>query len=501
MAKFKVVGGYELSGSITPQGAKNEALQIIAASVLVQNLKIVNCPNILDVRNLLLILENGGAKVGWVQPLPPTAPSPREGLGAAGPVLPLGKLLEEVKGSVSLNTLHIDTTNLNPEYFKSQEFFNLSEKLRGSLTLMGPLLARYGECYIPPVGGDKIGARPIDAHVQGFLSLGAKMISENGHDKLILDKNLKVNKEILLPECSVTGTANIIMAATYIASDLIIYNAACETYITQLLSLLQNVGLRVEGEMSNRIRLNSEVQTPSALQAPSPEEGLEAIGSSSLPWGGVGEGSAFGEEAVHTVLPDFIEVASFIALAMATRSEITIKNAGVMSLGMTLKMFDDLGCKYDIEGDDIKVLKLDKYAIKKMYNGNMININAEPWPRVSPDILSVGIVAALQADGVALFHDKMYEARMFFVDKLIAMGGQIVLCDPHRVVVTGNNWKSKMRARNMASPDIRAGVSLLIAALGAEGVSVIDNIDQIDRGYEDIDKRLATLGAKIERVD
>jgi UDP-N-acetylglucosamine 1-carboxyvinyltransferase len=441
MAAFKVVGGQELRGEIEPQGAKNEALQIVASSVLVQNIKIVNCPNIADIRNLVMILENAGAKIKWE----------------------LGSILESQK-----NVLTIDTRSLQKEYFESEEYFALSEKLRGSLMLMGPLLARYGVAYIPPVGGDKIGLRPVDTHIQGFVKLGATLDG----NKLSLDQNKKISGEILLDDASVTGTANIIMCAALSADNLTVYNAACETYITQLCSALKNMGLRVEGEKSNRITLKS----------------IE------------GENN-FSEPVTHTVLPDFIEVASFIALAMSTRSEITIRNAEVASLGMTLQMFTRLGCKFEIMGDDIRVLKQDRYEIQKMYDGSMMKIACEPWPKVSPDILSVGIVAAVQGDGVVLFHEKMYEARMFFVDKLIAMGAQIVLCDPHRVVVTGNNWKSKLRARHMTSPDIRAGIALLIAALGAEGESVIENIEQIDRGYENIETRLAALGANIQRIN
>lgn len=437
MAAFKVVGGQELRGEIEPQGAKNEALQIVASSVLVQNIKIVNCPNISDIRNLVLILENGNAKVKW-----------------------------EIENNK--NVLYIDTRDLNREYFESDEYFALSEKLRGSLMLMGPLLARYGVAYIPPVGGDKIGLRPVDTHIQGFVKLGATLDG----NKLSLDKNKSMTGEILLDDASVTGTANIIMCAAYNADGLVIYNAACETYITQLCDVLKNVGLNILGAKSNRITLKN-----------------------------IKNQNNFSEPVTHTILPDFIEVASFIALAISTRSDIVIKNSGVENLGMTLQMFTRLGCKFEITGDDIKVLKQDKYEIQKMYDGSMMKIACEPWPKVSPDILSVGIVAAVQADGVVLFHEKMYEARMFFVDKLIAMGAQIVLCDPHRVVVTGNNWKSKLRARHMTSPDIRAGIALLIAALGAEGESVIDNIDQIDRGYENIEMRLAALGANITRVN
>lgn len=452
MSSFKVIGGTELKGEITPQGAKNEALQIVAASVLVQKLKIINCPNILDIRNLLIILENGGAKIKW---------EAKESLS--------------VSQNINKNILHIDTTNLNLEYFKSKEYLALSEKLRGSLMLIGPLLARFGIAYVPSVGGDKIGKRPIDTHINGFLMCGAKLLKDiNNNDYLELkEEDIILNKEIILNEPSVTGSANIIMCLTKNINkekNIILYNSACETYISQLISLLNKVGMEISGAGSNLLKINGNVK------------------------------NNFEIEIEHTVLPDFIEVASFISLAMSTKSEIIIKNAGIKNLGMTLMMFEKLGSKFEISGDDIKVLKQESYEIQKMHDGGMLSIYSAPWPMMSPDILSVGIVAAMQCAGSVLFHEKMYEARMFFVDKLVAMKGNIVLCDPHRVVVNGNNWKSKLAAQNMTSPDIRAGIALLIAALGAEGESVVDNIEQIDRGYENIEGRLAALGAKIERI-
>ncbi len=451
MQKFKVTGGKELKGEIEPQGSKNEALQIVASSIIVQKLKIINCPNILDIRNLLIILENAGAKVEWKK---------------------------EIFGESLKNILYIDTTKIDFEYFKSDEYLKLSEKLRGSLMLIGPLLSRFGKAYIPSVGGDKIGKRPIDTHINGFLKVGASIKKdERGFEYLeLLENNLAKNVQIILEEPSVTGTANIIFALTKrlkegdIIKNIFLYNAACETYVSQLVSLLNKSGMEIVGSGSNLLKINGNIKDD------------------------------FEEEIEHTVLPDFIEVASFISLAMSTKSEIIIKNAGVKNLGMTVKMFEKLGCKFEITGDDIKVLKQENYTIQKMHDGSMMTIYSAPWPMISPDILSVGIVAALQAEGSVLFHEKMYEARMFFVDKLVAMKGSIVLCDPHRVVVNGNNWKERLRARNMTSPDIRAGIALLIAALGAEGESVIDNIDQIDRGYENIEMRLAALGAEVVRV-
>lgn len=448
MQKFKVIGGKELRGEIEPQGSKNEALQIVASSILVQKLKIINCPNILDIRNLLLILENAEAKIKW-----------EKGMGDLS----------------NKNILYIDTTKINFEYFKSDEYLKLSEKLRGSLMLIGPLLSRFGKAYIPSVGGDKIGKRPIDTHINGFIKIGAKINKdERGFEYLeLLESDLPFDQEIILEEPSVTGTANIIFALTKNISEeknISLYNAACETYVSQLVSLLNKSGIKIAGAGSNLLNINGDIK------------------------------DIFETEIEHTVLPDFIEVASFISLAMATKSEIIIKNAGVKNLGMTIKMFEKLGCRFEIIGDTIKVLKQENYIIQKMHDGSMMTIYSAPWPMISPDILSVGIVAALQSEGSVLFHEKMYEARMFFVDKLVAMKGSIVLCDPHRVVVNGNNWKERLHARNMTSPDIRAGIALLIAALGAKGESIIENIDQIDRGYENIEIRLAALGADIVRV-
>lgn len=436
MASFKVIGGKELHGEIKVQGSKNEALQIVASSIVVGDIVVNNIPRISDVLNVIEILIEAGASVNWLDQ----------------------------------NKVHINTHNLNKEYFHSEKYFTACEKTRGALMFMGALLARYGEAYIPKTGGDKIGARPIDTHTLGFVSLGAVIEKTDIGNKLTLQKVIS-NTEILMDDSSVTGTANLIMCASRGTNDLIIYNCACETYISQLVKVLEAAGLKVEGVGSNRIVVNGKVDL------------IE------------------GGRVEHDILPDFIEVASFMSLAMATRSEITIKNAGVSNLGMTLKMFEKLGCKYEITGDDIRVLKLDKYVIQRMYDGSMMKIYSEPWPKVSPDILSVGIVAALQCEGVVLFFEKMYEARMFFVDKLIAMKANIVLCDPHRVVVTGNAWKERLTGRRMTSPDIRAGIALLIAALGAEGESMIDNVEQIDRGYEDIEGRLASLGALITRIN
>jgi UDP-N-acetylglucosamine 1-carboxyvinyltransferase len=375
--------------------------------------------------------------------------------------------------------VRVDTRKINKEYFKSEKYFLDAEKTRGALLFMGPLLARFGAAYIPKTGGDKIGARPIDTHTLGFIKLGAVLSADDSClNYLTLDKVVS-DKEILLEDASVTGTANILMCASKGTENLIIYNAASETYISQLCKVLKSSGMNITGEGTNKINISGALSFDK--DGNFEEENINTV--------------------EHTILPDFIEVASFMSLAMGTKSEITIKNAGIKNLGMTLNMFEKLGCKFEIMGDNIKVLKQEKYEIQKMYDGSMMKIYSSPWPMISPDILSVGIVAAMQCEGVALFHEKMYEARMFFVDKLIAMGAQIVLCDPHRVVVTGNNWKSKLNARHMTSPDIRAGISLLIAALGAEGESVINNVEQIDRGYENIEVRLAALGAKIQRID
>ena len=457
MSSFKVKGGYELSGEITPQGAKNEALQIVASSILTGQIVINNIPKISDVLSVINMLSDAGAVVKW--------DSETE------------EMENNKENNFIKNKVFIDTRNLQKDYFKSDKYFVDSQKTRGALLFMGPLLARYGIAYIPATGGDKIGARPIDTHTLGLINLGAKLNFGNDHNSLSISDVIS-DKDILLDDASVTGTANIIMCAMRGVSNLTVYNAASETYISQLVRVLEKCGASIIGGGTNRLSITSEKLFDS-------------------------EGDFVKDVGVieHTVLADFIEVASFIALAMGTRSEIIIKGADIKNLGQSLSMFTKLGAKYEIEGDNIKVLKQEKYQIQKMYDGSMMKIYSSPWPMVSPDILSVGIVAAMQCDGVVLFHEKMYEARMFFVDKLIAMGASIVLCDPHRVVVTGNDWKSKMRPRHMTSPDIRAGISMLIAALGADGESIIDNVDQIDRGYQNIEQRLTKLGAHIERVN
>lgn len=438
MSSFKVIGGRELSGEIKVQGSKNEALQIVASSIIAKNIIINNIPKINDVLSLVNILEFAGAELNWL----------------------------------NNNSLHINTTSLNKEYFESEEYFVQCENTRGSLMFMGPLLARYGIAYIPKTGGDKIGIRPIDTHTLGLISLGATLKKDIKGNYLEIDQVIK-DQEVLLDDASVTGTANIIMCASRGTNNLIVYNAASETYISQLCIVLETCGLNISGQSSNRLIISGKADS------------LYHNNNSLIN---------------HNILPDFVEVASFIALAMGTKSEILIKDAGVKNLGQTLKMFEKLGCKYQVVNDDIKVLRQNEYIIQKMYDGSMMKLHCQPWPNISPDILSLGIVAAIQASGVVLFNEKMYEARMFFVDKLIAMGAQIVLCDPHRVVVTGLNWTNKLKSRHLTSPDIRAGIALLIAALGADGESIIDNVDQIDRGYEKIEERLSMLGAKIERI-
>ncbi len=449
MASFKVIGGKELKGEVCVQGSKNEALQIVASSIIALDITIKNIPKILDVLKMIEMLGDAGAKVNWLDK----------------------------------NIVNINTANINSEYFKSEKYFVDAQKTRGALLFMGPLLARYGFAYVPKTGGDKIGARPIDTHTLGFINMGATMgVDENNLNYLKLEKeNIINNTEMLLEDASVTGTANILMCCATGTENLSIYNAACETYISQLSKVLRACGVNIIGDGSNRIIISGSINFDKDENTQKEKNKTKKI--------------------EHVVLPDFIEVASFIALAISTKSEIIIKNAGVKNLGMTLNMFRKLGADFEIIGDDIRVIKKEKYIIEKMYDGSMMKISCEPWPKISPDILSLGIVSAMQCEGVVLFHEKMYEARMFFVDKLIAMGAQIVLCDPHRVVVTGNNWQSKLNARHLTSPDIRAGVSLLIAALGAEGESIIDNIEQIDRGYENIEMRLAKLGADIVRIN
>ncbi len=436
MGSFIVEGGHKLSGSITPQGAKNEALQIISAVLLTDDeVTISNIPEILDVRNLILLLEGMGVKV-----------------------------TRHEKGKYTFKADSIDT-----DYVMSMDFVTRCAKLRGSVMVVGPLLTRFGKAYFPKPGGDQIGRRRVDTHILGFMNLGADQ--EYDHDRKAFHLHVPEGdrlkgKYMLLDEASVTGTANIVMAAVLAEGVTTIYNAACEPYLQQLCRMLNRMGAKIEGVGSNLLTIT----------------GVEKLGGTE-----------------HRILPDMIEIGSFIALAAMNQSEITIKDVAYDELGMIPEAFRKLGVNLERRGDDIFIPAQESYIIDSFLDGSILNIADAPWPGISPDLLSVMLVTATQCKGSVLIHQKMFESRLFFVDKLIDMGAQIILCDPHRAVVVGHDHKYQLRAGRMSSPDIRAGIALLIAAMSANGTSVISNIDQIDRGYEDIDTRLNALGAKITR--
>jgi UDP-N-acetylglucosamine 1-carboxyvinyltransferase len=434
MSIFEVVGGKKLSGEITPQGAKNEALQIISAVLLTdEEVTIHNIPDIIDV-NLLI------------------------------------ELLKEINVSVNRidrHTCQFKANQVDVDYLQSDAFHKKSGRLRGSVMLAGPLLARFKKAYLPKPGGDKIGRRKLDTHIIGFEKLGAiYSYNDNANFFTLEAKELK-GCFMLLDEPSVTGTANILMAAVLANGTTTIYNAACEPYIQQLCKMLNRMGAKIEGIGSNMLTI----------------QGVQKLSGTT-----------------HTMLPDMIEVGSFIGLAAMTQSDITIKNAGVKELGVIPERFQQLGIRLEIQGDDIRVPSQDVYEIQTFLEGGILTIYDHPWPGLTPDLLSIILVTAVQAKGSVLIHQKMFESRLFFVDKLIEMGAQVILCDPHRAVVVGMGREKKLRGITMSSPDIRAGVSLLIAALSAEGKSVIQNIEQIDRGYQNIDERLIKLGASIKRV-
>ena len=436
MSSFTVEGGHKLSGIIRPQGAKNEALQVISAVLLTgEEVRIDNVPEILDVKNLILLLESMGVKV-----------------------------TRHEKGSYTFKADEIDT-----EYIMSADFVAKCAKLRGSVMVVGPLLARFGRAYFPKPGGDQIGRRRVDTHILGFMNLGADQEYDVDRKAFYLHvpegKTLK-GKYMLLDEASVTGTANIVMAAVRAKGVTTIYNAACEPYLQQLCKMLVRMGAKIDGIGSNLLTIT----------------GVEEL-----------------HGVVHRILPDMIEIGSFIALAAMNRSSITIKDVAYDELGMIPDVFRKLGVNLERRGDDIYVPEQESYVIDSFLDGSILNIADAPWPGLSPDLLSVILVMATQCKGSVLIHQKMFESRLFFVDKLIDMGAQIILCDPHRAVVVGHDHRYQLRAGKMASPDIRAGIALLIAAMSAKGTSVISNIDQIDRGYEDIDIRLNALGAKITR--
>ena len=436
MSSFVVEGGYKLSGTIRPQGAKNEALQIISAVLLTnEEVTISNIPEILDIKNLIILLEGMGVKV-----------------------------TRHEKGVYTFKADEIDA-----EYVMSADFVAKCAKLRGSVMVVGPLLARFGRAYFPKPGGDQIGRRRVDTHIIGFMNLGAEQ--EYDMDKKAFYLHLPEGRKLqgrymLLDEASVTGTANIVMAATLAEGVTTIYNAACEPYLQQLCKMLVRMGADIKGIGSNLLTIT----------------GVKTLGGTQ-----------------HTILPDMIEIGSFIALAAMNRSSITIKDVAYDELGMIPDVFRKLGVKLERRGDDIFVPEQESYEIDSFMDGSILNIADAPWPGISPDLLSVILVMATQCKGSVLIHQKMFESRLFFVDKLIDMGAQIILCDPHRAVVVGHDHRYQLRAGKMASPDIRAGIALLIAAMSAKGTSVISNIDQIDRGYEDIDIRLNALGARITR--
>ena len=434
MTSFEVFGGNKLKGEIIPQGAKNEALQVISAVLLTEEkVTISNIPDILDVNNLIELLEKMDVKVD----------------------------------RVDRHTCIFQADNVNLNYLRSDDFKNKSGRLRGSVMLAGPMLARFKKAFIPKPGGDKIGRRRLDTHIIGFEKLGAEFthFSDDGFFYLSTD-GLK-GKYLLLDEPSVTGTANIIMAAVLAKGCTVIYNAACEPYVQQLCKMLNRMGADISGIGSNQIVI----------------EGVDSL---------------HGTE--HRILPDMIEIGSFIGLAAMTQSELKIKDASVEYLGIIPEKFRQLGIQIDFVGDDIHIPAQDIYEIQSYLDGGVLTIYDHPWPGFTPDLLSIVLVVAIQARGSLLVHQKMFESRLFFVDKLIEMGAQIILCDPHRAAVIGLERKAKLRGIRMSSPDIRAGVALLIAALSAEGRSIIQNIDQIDRGYQYIDTRLQALGAQIKRV-
>ena len=434
MQAFKIKGGVKLSGDITPQGAKNEALQIICATLLTSEEVIVNnIPDIIDINKLITLLKSLGVEVNKIK-----------------------------SNSYSFKAENIDLNYLNSEKFKTE-----GKSLRGSIMIVGPLLARFGKAYIPRPGGDKIGRRRLDTHFEGLIKLGAKF-TYNKEDYFygVEAKKLK-GTYILLDEASVTGTANILMASVLAEGITTIYNAACEPYIQQLCKLLCSMGAKIEGVGSNLLKI----------------QGVQILNG-----------------AEHRVLPDMIEIGSWIGLAAMTKSNIRIKNVSWENLGVIPNVFRSLGINLIKENDDIVILEhKNGYKIKNYIDGSILSISDAPWPGFSPDLLSIILVVATQAKGSVLIHQKMFESRLFFVDKLIDMGAKIILCDPHRATVIGHDFKSSLKATTMSSPDIRAGISLLIAALSAKGESIIQNIEQIDRGYENIDDRLKSLGAKIQR--
>ena len=435
MGTFRIQGGIRLKGEITPQGAKNEALQILCAVLLTpEKVTIHNIPDIVDVNKLIALLEDLGVKI-------------------------------QKKGKGSY-TFKADDVNL--EYLQSEQFKIDGRGLRGSIMLVGPLLGRFGQGFIPKPGGDKIGRRRLDTHFEGFIKLGASFrYNKEEHFYGVEAKEL-TGTYMLLDEASVTGTANIVMAAVLAKGTTTIYNAACEPYLQQLCKMLVRMGAKITGVGSNLLTI----------------EGVEALGGTE-----------------HTMLPDMIEIGSWVGLAAMTKSELTIKNVSWDDLGQIPSIFRKLGITLERRGDDIYIPEhKDGYEIQNFIDGSIMTISDAPWPGFTPDLLSIILVVATQAKGEVVIHQKMFESRLFFVDKLLDMGAKVILCDPHRATVIGHNFKSTLKATTMTSPDIRAGISLLIAALSAKGTSTIHNIEQIDRGYENIDERLRAIGADIVRI-
>ena len=435
MASFKIEGGHKLNGTITPQGAKNEVLQILCAVLLTPERVIVNnVPDIIDVNKLIFILGELGVKIE----------------------------------KLSKNSYAFQADNINLDYLESSNFKRDGSSLRGSIMIVGPLLARFGKGYIPRPGGDKIGRRRLDTHFEGFIKLGATFRYNKEEYFYGVEADELKGVEMLLDEASVTGTANILMAAVLASGTTKIYNAACEPYIQQLSKMLNSMGANISGVGSNLLII----------------EGVDSL---------VG--------CEHRVLPDMIEIGSWIGVAVMTRSELTIKDVSWENLGQIPTVFRKLGIQLEKRGDDIFIPEQESYEIQNYIDGSVLTVSDAPWPGFTPDLLSIVLVIATQAKGTVLIHQKMFESRLFFVDKLIDMGAKVILCDPHRATVIGHNFESSLKPTTMSSPDIRAGISLLIAALSAKGTSIINNIQQIDRGYENIEARLKSIGAKIERIE
>ena len=435
MTTFKVKGGYKLNGEIHPQGAKNEALQVLCAVLLTsEEVVIENVPEIRDVNILINLLKDLRVEVN----------------------------------EISKNKYSFQSNNINVDYLSSEEYKKKSSSIRGSIMMIGPLLARYGKGFIPRPGGDKIGRRRLDTHFNGFEKLGAHFEYNTKEEYYRVSAKELKGAYILLDEASVTGTANIIMTAVLAKGTTTIYNAACEPYLQQLCKMLNSMGAEISGIGSNLIRIN----------------GVEKLSG-----------------CKHRILPDMIEIGSFIGLAAITKSEITIKNVSYDNLGIIPSVFRKLGINIQKKRDDLYIPSQENYTVENFIDGSILTISDAPWPGFTPDLLSIILVVAAQAKGSVLIHQKMFESRLFFVDKLIDMGAQIILCDPHRATVIGLNHQFKFKPTIMTSPDIRAGVSLLLAALAADGESTIHNVEQIDRGYQNIDKRLNALGAKITRIN